>query len=167
MNRDQDRDQRDRDLTETDVAARDLALWLEDDQRREKTGDGPGHEEVARSLMSFEESLALFGESARLWAAEREAAHPPVLTAVFSQSRSRHAGRHLWIWSAAVAMLLLMLGVPVWRHQEQAARQRELASDSVLLQQVDEDVSQVVPDALAPLGQSETASEFDSSVPAK
>jgi hypothetical protein len=64
-------------------------------------------------------------------------------------------------------MLLLMLGVPVWRHQEQAARQRELASDSVLLQQVDEDVSQVVPDALAPLGQSETASEFDSSVPAK
>lgn len=148
-------------------ADRDLALWLGEDMRAKSTGDGRDGEEMGRTLTPLQESLALFGESARLWAAEREAARPARLAVVSRQRRSAHAGGHLWLWSAAVAMLLLMLGVPVWRHQEQAARQRQLASDSMLLQQVDEDVSQVVPSALAPLGQSETSSELDSNVQAK
>jgi hypothetical protein len=144
-----------------ELPGRDLALWLGEDRG-----------EMGRTLTPFEESLALFGESARLWAAEREAARPAGLVRLSTESSTRrkgsgYAGAHLWLWSAALAMLLLMLGLPMWRHQEQAARQRELASDSVLLQQVDEDVSQVVPDALAPLGQSETSSELDSTVQAK
>jgi hypothetical protein len=126
--------------------------------------------ECHRSVGRMEEVLALFGETARAWSADRPAMRQ--MRAVPVPGGKRISGlQRGWVWTAAVAMLLLVLSggtwvsVGTWLQHQQAARERQLASDGVLLQQVDEDISQVVPEALAPLGQVAVSSDSNSSSP--
>lgn len=67
-------------------------------------------------------------------------------------------------WAVAGAVLLLMfaVGVPRWKahraameaqveQRQQQQQEQELARDNALLEAVDQDVSQVVPEAMQPL----------------
>ena len=100
------------------------------------------------------DALKLFGESAREWG-----------NAKAGTAQQPEAVSPLWpSWgamAAVCALLLLTLGIGAARWQahrtalqataRQQQVQQELAQDNALLEAVDQDVSQLVPDALTPL----------------
>lgn len=59
-----------------------------------------------------------------------------------------------WPVLAAAAIILLAVGVPVWKHKQDARRRDE--ADTWLLERVGNHVSRTVPTALEPLMQHET-----------
>lgn len=103
------------------------------------------------------ESLQLFRTAAQEWGAVKAATTPRT-----------HAPQHVRLsWSAIAAvcaLLLLTISIAAVRWQsrqaslQMAARQRQvqqqMAQDDALLEAVDQDVSQIVPDALTPLARS-------------
>lgn len=84
----------------------------------------------------------------------REAVHgssatpAPALSAILTR---RHRPVPMLRWATAAAALLGILAIPVYRYQREEARRAELASDAILLQQVDAEVSEAVPESMAPL----------------
>ena len=93
-------------------------------------------------------ALAAFRQSARQWSEEelRSAAAD-----AWKAERARP-----WItfrslrWASVAAMVMILAGVSVvWRDAPPAAQ--DSAADAALLQQIDADVSQTVPDSMAPL----------------
>ena len=119
------------------------------------------------------DALSCFGAAAREWGEERAAVTREwrVAKAAAAQEwrESRAAAARSWrtmfaAWvTVSVALLLLFgVGLPRWKAhrayiEAQAQQQRvqeqkqELARDNTLLDEVDQDVSQVVPEAMQPL----------------
>ena len=95
------------------------------------------------------QALAAFRESARQWSEnELGAAAPDAWTT--ERARPWITFRSLR-WACLAAMVLVLAGVSVvWRGQRPSA-QDSAAADAVLLQQIDADVSQTVPDSMEPL----------------
>lgn len=103
------------------------------------------------------DAVQSFGVAARHFAAQK--------AATVGLKRSRVAAEHGWRGLAAslalactVLALLLGVGMPRWQaHQAALAsraaeqRQQQLAADNALLEEVDQDVSQVVPQPMQPL----------------
>jgi hypothetical protein len=119
------------------------------------------------------DSLSWFGAAARQWGEEKAAVAQ-------EWSATRNAAAHEWRESKAAAarswrrmvaawaivgtvvLLMFAVGIPrwkahqsaieaqVWQRQQQQEKQ-ELARDNALLEEVDQDVSQVVPEAMQPL----------------
>ena len=99
------------------------------------------------------ESLQLFSTAAQQWGAAKAATTP-----------RKHVGQAVrlgWRVIAAVCALLLLtisIGAVRWQSRQAALQvaaqqqvQQQMAQDDALLEAVDQDVSQVVPDALTPL----------------
>jgi hypothetical protein len=162
-------------LADDHLADDELHAWQAGERSAESAQHVAECAECHRSVSRMEEVLALFGETARAWSAERSAIHPMRAVPVPGVLGSGLLGlgwkrnsplQRGWVWTAAVALLLLIVSGGAWVQQVQhqrAARARQLASDSVLLQQVDEDISQAVPEALAPLGQVAVSSDSTNS----
>ncbi len=148
----------------THLSDHELAAWQAGECSPQSASHMAECGDCRRGASRLEDALGLFGETARTWSSERLAAHKAHM--VVDPARGRGSMRqHGWVWTAAVAMMLLIAGLTTWMQEQhaaqQAAQQRQLASDTVLLQEIDEDVSQVVPEALAPLGQSGVANEIN------
>jgi hypothetical protein len=115
------------------------------------------------------ETLRWFGAAAREFGGEKAA-----LAAEWRQSKAgfaqewqdariaaaAHRRTLMATWGAVAAVLLLMfgMGLPRWQQHRAAVaavvqqqRQQQLTEDDALLEEVDQDVSQVVPDAMQPL----------------
>jgi hypothetical protein len=121
----------------------------------------------------LKDALSWFGAAARQWGEERAAL-------VEEWHKSRDAAAQEWRMSKAsaarsrrsmaaalalvsVALLLIFaIGMPRWKahqaaieaqvqQQRQQEQRQELARDNALLEEVDQDVSQVVPEAMQPL----------------
>lgn len=112
------------------------------------------------------DALQLFGAAAREWG-EARAATSPVRA---GRAQQRHATRLGWSVLATVCALLLLtagIGTARWQSQRSAMQatvrqqqaQQELAQDNALLEEVDQDVSQIVPDALSPLSGSSSTQQ--------
>jgi len=117
-----------------------------------------GCEQCRRQVEPLRDALRWFGSAAREFGAEK-AALP----------RSARVGAHTWSglsWgmsrglAAACCVLLILLAVAIPRWQQHRAavaalaqqqRQQQLTEDDALLEEVDQDVSQVVPEAMQPL----------------
>jgi hypothetical protein len=119
------------------------------------------------------DALSWFGAAAREWGQERSAVAQEWRTAKASAVQewreSKAAAARSWrsmvaAWAVAGAVLLLMfaVGVPRWKahraameaqveQRQQQQEKQELARDNALLDEVDQDVSQVVPEAMQPL----------------
>ena len=119
------------------------------------------------------DALSWFGSAAREWGQERSAVaqewRAAKASAVEEWRESKAAAARSWrsmvaAWTVAAAVLLLMLavGVPRWKahraameaqveQRQQQQEKQELARDNALLEEVDQDVSQVVPEAMQPL----------------
>jgi hypothetical protein len=78
-----------------------------------------------------------------------------------------HRRSFIATWAAVAAVLLLMFGIglPRWQQHRAAVtaraeqqRQQALTEDDALLEEVDQDVSQVVPDAMQPLSLNSSSS---------
>lgn len=121
----------------------------------------------------LKDALSWFGVAARQWGEERAAL-------VEEWHKSRDAATQEWRMSKAAAargwrsmaaawalvsitlLLIFAIGVPRWKahqatieaqaqQQRQQEQKQELARDNALLEEVDQDVSQVVPEAMEPL----------------
>jgi hypothetical protein len=121
----------------------------------------------------LKDALSWFGVAARQWGEERAAL-------VEDWHKSRDAATQEWRMSKAAAargwrsmaaawalvsvtlLLIFAIGVPRWKahqaaieaqmqQQRQQEQKQELARDNALLEEVDQDVSQVVPEAMEPL----------------
>jgi hypothetical protein len=115
------------------------------------------------------DSLRWFGAAAREFGAEKAAlaqewrgGRAGAVEEWREAKRSADAHRRslMATWAAVAAVLLLMFGIglPRWRQHRAAVtahveqqRQQQLTEDDALLEEVDQDVSQVVPDAMQPL----------------
>jgi hypothetical protein len=129
------------------------------------------------------DALSWFGAAARQWGEEKAAVAQEWREAKAAATRewreSKSAAARSWrsmvgVWAAVSVVLLLIfaIGLPLRNahraaiqaqmHQQQQQREiedrQELARDNALLDQVDQDVSQVVPEAMQPLSWSTTNS---------
>ena len=110
----------------------------------------------------LQDALSWFSAAARQWGEEKAAL-------IEEWRESKHAAARTWrsmvgMWATVSVALLLIFGIglPRWKahraaieaqvHQQQQQQEKqELARDNVLLDEVDQDVSQVVPEAMEPL----------------
>jgi hypothetical protein len=110
----------------------------------------------------LQDALSWFGAAARQWGEEKAAL-------IEEWRESEHTAARTWrsmvgMWAAVSVALLLIFGIglPRWKahraaieaqvHQQQQQQEKqELARDNALLDEVDQDVSQVVPEAMEPL----------------
>jgi hypothetical protein len=164
-------------LADHHLADDELHAWQAGERSAESAQHVAECAECHRSVRRMEEVLALFGETARAWSAERSAIRRMPAVSVPGVLGSGMPGlgwkRNLplqrgWAWTAAVTIFLLIVSGGAWVQQvqhQQAARAQQLARDSMLLQQVDEDISQAVPEALAPLGQVAVSSDSTNTSP--
>ena len=137
---------------------------------RWQMGDATGAErahvgacvECQAQARPLQDALSWFGAAARQWGEEK--------AALMEEWReSKHAAARNWrsmvgMWAAVSMALSLIFGIglPRWKahraaieaqvHQQQQQQEKqELARDNALLDEVDQDVSQVVPEAMEPL----------------
>jgi hypothetical protein len=135
------------------------------------------------------DALSWFGAAARQWGEERAALiqewHESRGAAAEEWRESKAAAARGWrgmaaAWAAVSIVLLLIFGIgmPRWKAhhaaieaqvqqrdvQQQQASQQALARDNALLEEVDQDVSQEVPQAMEPLSWS-TASGNPANTP--
>jgi hypothetical protein len=117
----------------------------------------------------LKDALNWFGAAARQWGEERAALveewHQSRDAAAREWRESKAAAARGWrsvaaAWALVSVTLLLVfaVGVPRWKAhraaieaQVQQQQKQELARDNTLLEEVDQDVSQVVPEAMQPL----------------
>ncbi len=121
----------------------------------------------------LKDALSWFGAAARQWGEERAALveewHTSRDAAAQQWRESKAAAARGWrsmatAWALVSFALLLIfaIGMPRWKahqaaieakvqQQRQQEQKQELARDNALLEEVDQDVSQVVPEAMEPL----------------
>jgi hypothetical protein len=116
------------------------------------------------------DALSYFGAAAREWGDERAAVTQEWRAAKAAEWRDSKTAAALswrpmsaaWVTVSVALLLLFGVGLPRWKAhrvyiEAQAQQQRvqeqkqELARDNALLDAVDQDVSQVVPEAMQPL----------------
>ncbi len=129
--------------------------------------------ECQAQAQPLKNALSWFGAAARQWGEERAALveewHQSRDAAAQEWRESKAAAARGWRGMAAawvlvsVALLLVFaIGVPRWKahraeieaqvqQQRQQEQKQDMARDNALLEQVDQDVSQVVPEAMQPL----------------
>ncbi|HEY3990718.1 MAG TPA: hypothetical protein VGM02_15555 [Acidobacteriaceae bacterium] len=122
----------------------------------------------------LEDALSWFGSAARQWGEEKAAAvqewREATATAGREWQEAKAAAARHWrgmvaAWGVACMALLLIFffgSMPRWRahraamearvqERQQEEKQQTLARDNALLEEVDQDVSQEVPEAMQPL----------------
>ena len=119
----------------------------------------------------LKDALSWFGVAARKWGEEKAAAQG-WRESKSTAARSWRSMIGVWATVSVALLLIFAVGLPLRNahraaiqaqmHQQQQQREiedrQELARDNALLDQVDQDVSQVVPEAMQPLSWSTTNS---------
>lgn len=119
-------------------------------------------EPLSDALRWFGAAAREFGAEKAALAAERRDGRAGAVEEWQQAKRSAYAHRRslMATWAAVAAVLLLTFGIglPRWQQHKAAVtarveqqRQQQLTEDNALLDEVDQDVSQVVPDAMQPL----------------
>jgi hypothetical protein len=139
-----------------------LMRWQMGDATDAERGHVGGCAECQAQARPLQDALSWFGTAARQWGEEKAAL-------IEEWRESKHAAARSWrsmvgMWAAVSVALLLIFGIglPRWKahraaieaqvHQQQQQQEKqELARDNALLDEVDQDVSQVVPEAMEPL----------------
>jgi hypothetical protein len=132
-----------------------------------------GCSECQAQTRPLADALSCFGVAARQWGEEKAAVaqewRAAKAGAVQELQESKAAAARSWrgmvaAWAVVSVTLLLMFGIglPRWKvhraaieaqmqQRQQQQEKQELARDNALLEEVDQDVSQVVPEAMQPL----------------
>jgi hypothetical protein len=108
------------------------------------------------------DALSWFGAAAREWGQEKAAVAQEWRESKAAAARSWRSMVAAWAVVGAVLLLMFAFGVPRWKahraaieaqveQRQQQQEKQELARDNALLEEVDQDVSQVVPEAMQPL----------------
>jgi len=118
-----------------------IAQWVAGERFAEVEEHLAGCGTCRASIAEFEAVLAQFRDSSR---ADAFVCPPPYGV--------RRARKFLWPrLAAAAAALALLVAVPLYRQRQEQQRELRAQQDAQLLQQVDAEISQAVPDAMDPL----------------
>ena len=110
----------------------------------------------------LQDALSWFGAAARQWGEEKGAAAQQWRESKAAAARGWRSMAAAWALVSVALLLMFGIGLPRWKahraaieaqaqqQQEQRLRQ-ELARDNALLDEIDQDVSQVVPEAMQSL----------------
>ncbi len=150
-----------------------MARWQMGDASEAERAHVAACAECQAQTRPLADALSWFGAAAREWGQEKAAVaqewHAAKAAAAQEWRESKAAAARSWrsmvaAWAVVGAVLLLMfaVGVPRWRahraaieaqveQRQQQQEKQELARDNALLEEVDQDVSQVVPEAMQPL----------------
>lgn len=143
------------DVTNRHLSTRDISQWLVEGPTAEAEAHLAGCWSCQGKLTEAREPLTIFRSALVGWSEGQPAAKIPAP----DQKKGRR-GWNLtdWMPAASVAFALLVLGVFMvergsWLKQPEPPMVHNMpaVSDTVLMQQVDEEVSEAVPDAMAPL----------------
>jgi hypothetical protein len=150
-----------------------VTRWQMGDAEDAERAHVAGCAECQAQTRPLADALSWFGAAARQWGEEKAAVaqewRVAKAAAAHEWQESRAAAARGWrgmvaVWAVVGVVLLLMfvIGVPRWQahraaieaqmqQQQQQQESQELARDNTLLDEVDQDVSQVVPEAMQPL----------------
>ena len=115
-----------------------IAQWIAGERPAAIESHLSACERCRAAVAGFEDVLAQFRASAR----------SVVVPALSLRTRRSMAWPRL---TAAAAALALLVAVPLYRDRQERARAELARQDAQLLQQVDAEISQAVPDAMDPL----------------
>jgi len=150
-----------------------MTRWQMGDATETERAHLAGCSECQAQARPLADALSCFGAAARQWGEEKAAVAQEwraARTAAAQEWReSKAAAARSWrsmvsAWAVVSVALMLMFGIglPRWKahraaieaqmqQRQQQQEKQELARDNALLEEVDQDVSQVVPDAMQPL----------------
>jgi hypothetical protein len=150
-----------------------LTRWQMGDAAETERAHLAGCSECQAQTRPLADALSCFGAAARQWGEEKAAVAQEWRAANDAAAQewreSKAAAARNWrsmvaAWAAVSVALLLIFGIglPRWKahraaieaqmqQRQQQQEKQELARDNALLEEVDQDVSQVVPEAMQPL----------------
>jgi hypothetical protein len=106
--------------------------------------------ECGAELARMEAALGLFRGSVRHWSGGQSRSEPPAMGSILAARRGPRIQPMRWVLVAAA--LLVLAAVPIYRNAQEKQRRAEIArADSLLLEQVDAEVSRAVPRPMEPL----------------
>jgi hypothetical protein len=139
-----------------------LMRWQMGDAAEAEREHVAGCAECQARTRPLADSLSWFGAAARQWGEEKALASKNLRSHKPAATMSWRGMVAAWMVVSAALLLIFGIGLPRWKahraaieaqvqqRQQQEAKQ-ELARDNALLEEVDQDVSQVVPEAMQPL----------------
>jgi hypothetical protein len=129
------------------LTERQILAWQFNEQTAEDRQHVAECVECRAEVVKLDRALAAYRASVHSWSG----AHQPVARRWAAPSRWQMARRTTLQWASAAAVALAVI-VPVYTHRviEERNQQRALA-DQALLEQVDREVSQTIPDTMEPL----------------
>ena len=104
--------------------------------------------ECAAEVLSLRETLAVFGDSVQHWTDCCGGSEAPSLT--FQRTDSSVLHGHPFRWPLAAVALILLVLIPVYKNTSEHGLEAQ-AEDTLLLDQVNAQLSRTVPEALEPL----------------
>jgi hypothetical protein len=139
-----------------------LVRWQMGDAAKSEREHAAGCAECQARTRSLEDSLSWFGAAARQWGEEKALASENLRERKPVATTSWHGMVAAWVAVSVALLLVFGIGVPRWKahraaieaqvqQRQQQQENQELARDNALLEEVDQDVSQVVPEAMQPL----------------
>jgi hypothetical protein len=105
--------------------------------------------ECAAEVRSQNEMLSVFGESLHRWSADNGEALIPGQAFLRNESRTFRIGPIRW--AVAAAALIVLIVIPLYRNATQRHREAETFEDTLLLEQVNAQLSRAVPAPMEPL----------------
>jgi hypothetical protein len=139
-----------------------LVRWQMGDTAEAERDHLAGCVDCQARTRSLADSLSWFGAAARQWGEEKAVASENLWER--KPAASMHWRSMVAVWAMVSVALLLVFGIGLQRweahraaieaqvqQRQQQQEKRELARDNALLEEVDQDVSQVVPESMQPL----------------
>jgi hypothetical protein len=132
------------------LSARQISQWTIGERTPQQEQHVRECPECAAELARLEAALGLFRGSVRHWSGRQSRAEPPAIASILPARPSSRI--QPMRWALVAAALLVLAAVPIYRNVQDRQRQAEIArADALLLEQVDAEVSRVVPRPMEPL----------------
>jgi hypothetical protein len=138
-----------------------LVRWQMGDAAEAERDHLAGCAECQTRTRSLADSLSWFGAAARQWGEEKALASENLRERRPAPSMRWGGMVAAWAMVSVALLLVFSIGLQRWKvhrasteaqvQQQQQQEKQELARDNALLEEVDQDVSQVVPEAMQPL----------------
>jgi hypothetical protein len=139
-----------------------MTRWQMGDATETERAHLAGCSECQAQTRPLADALSCFGAAARQWGDEKAAVAEDSRAAKAAAARSWRSMVAAWAVVTVALLLMFGIGLPRWKahraaieaqtqQRQQQQEKQELARDNALLEEVDQDVSQVVPEAMQPL----------------
>ena len=132
------------------LSSQEISQWMIGERTPQQEQHVRQCPECGAEVARMEAALALFRGSVRHWSDGQSRAEPPAVESILPTRRGPRI--QPMRWALVAAALLVLAAVPIYRNAQERQRQAEIArADTLLLEQVDAEVSRAVPRPMEPL----------------